>query len=63
MKLSEKEYLEHVDNYDGYCAQCDAMTREGETEPDAEEYECPECEADSCMGAENALIAGHLEIE
>jgi hypothetical protein len=63
MKLTSEEYREHCNDYDGYCVECDEVTRFGDTEPDAEEYECPECEGYTCMGMENALMFGGLEID
>ena len=63
MTLTTEEYHEHSDCYDGYCTKCDAITRDGDTEPDAENYKCPECGNMSCMGIEQALLCGHLEIE
>lgn len=62
MTLTMSEYLTHVDNYDGYCTKCDAITRAGMTEPDAREYDCPECLNNTCMGVEQALLEGHLTI-
>jgi len=66
-KLTETEYLEHVATYDGLCTACGVWTLSG-VEPDAENLPC---ENDRCaalglktvMGAENALLAGHIEIE
>lgn len=62
MKLTEEQYHDHREAYDGYCTECDKVTRFGETEPDAEEYECPSCEDYTCCGIEQALVAGYLEI-
>ncbi len=62
IKLTVAEYQEHVDQYDGLCLTCEEWTREGETEPDAEEYECPYCGEASCIGAETALISGEIVI-
>lgn len=57
------EYEMHREEYDGFCTQCGAWTREGDTEPDARDYPCPECECNTCIGAEEALIAGLIEID
>lgn len=62
MQMSEDEYQEHVDSYDGYCTRCDAVTRDGMTEPDAERYHCDECGGKTCMGVELALVCGYIEI-
>lgn len=61
MKLSEKDFRIHRGGYDGYCIHCDAITRDGGTEPDAERYECPECEKMSCLGMDYALMGDHFE--
>jgi hypothetical protein len=62
MQMNENDYQEHVDSYDGYCTHCDAVTREGMTEPDAERYPCDECGKQAVMGVELALVCGHIEI-
>jgi len=62
MKMTEDQYRLHCEDYDGYCETCDKVTRFGLTEPDAEEYECPDCEQSACCGIEQALIAGMIEI-
>lgn len=62
MKMTEDEYHQYVEEYAGYCTSCDKVTRDCDTEPDAEEYECPECEQLTCQGIENAMIAGNIEI-
>jgi hypothetical protein len=40
---------------DGWCVSCEAFTRSGGVEPDAERYNCPRCEENTVMGAEQAL--------
>ncbi len=64
MKMSEAEYRGMMNSpaYPGYCTECDAVTDEG-VEPDAEEYQCPECEEHTVMGVETAFVCGHIEIE
>ena len=61
MKITEKRYQEACNNYRGWCVVCKKFTR-SETEPDAENYECPRCGKDSVTGAENALICGEISI-
>lgn len=56
-------YLQHVDSYDGYCSSCEAVTRFGETEPDAEKYPCLDCGYNTVMGMEQALLSGLIELE
>jgi hypothetical protein len=63
MTMSEDDYHEHTNNYDGYCVECDDVTRDGMTEPDARLYFCDQCEHNTCMGIEEALVEGHIEIE
>jgi len=63
MNISESDYHTHVEEMNGYCVNCKDFTRFGETEPDAENYPCDDCGEDSCLGAEQAMLLGHLEIE
>jgi hypothetical protein len=62
MKMTTSEYLNHTNNCDGYCPDCNDVTRNGDTEPDAEEYECYECGEETCMGIEQAMLYNHLLI-
>ena len=48
--------------YLGWCTTCEAFTRDS-TEPDACEYDCPECGENTVYGAEEALLEGFLVIE
>ncbi len=63
LTLTEESYLNHCEACDGYCPSCNAITRDGDTEPDAEGYKCPDCYQSTVMGMEEALLAGHLDIE
>lgn len=63
MRLSEADFQAHCDNHDGFCTNCDKVTREGMTEPDASGYKCPDCKRLSVVGMELALIAGDIEVE
>lgn len=63
MKMTEQEYHNFCDNYAGYCTICDDVTRDSDTEPDAENYFCPDCGNDSVLGIELALLSGFIEIE
>lgn len=62
MKLTVNQYMSAQDNYEGYCTSCDLLTRDS-TEPDAENYNCPECEEHTVMGVDNALMMGLIEID
>jgi hypothetical protein len=59
--ITQEDFQEHIDSDDGFCLECNAFTRFGDTEPDAENYPCDECGHDSCLGAEQALIEGLIE--
>lgn len=56
--MNEAEFLERMENGDGYCTECESFTKEGGVEPDAEGYECPECGNKTVVGAEQALFMG-----
>ena len=58
--IRREEYMEAVQHYIGWCPDCEAFTRDC-TEPDAEGYDCPVCEGQRVMGAENALIVGEVD--
>ena len=58
-RITEEQYRDASENYQGYCTVCRKFTRDC-TEPDAEGYDCPECEGDTCMGAEQALLVGEI---
>jgi hypothetical protein len=60
--VDKKDYREALDNDTGWCAICEAFTREM-TEPDAEGNDCPSCEQASVVGAEQALILGLIEVK
>ena len=62
MKLSMTEYREHSNSYDGYCTACKDITRYGCTEPDAENYPCEECDENTAMGIEQAMIHGLIQV-
>ncbi len=51
-KLCVKTYLVQADALGGFCTSCQEWTRTGDTEGDAEEYECPACGENAVIGAE-----------
>ncbi len=59
--VSEEDYDDYRESYQGFCTNCKKWTREC-TEPDAEDYDCPVCEMNTVIGAENALLSGGVEI-
>jgi hypothetical protein len=58
--ITEEEFSEHCDSYDGVCVACGEWGCGG-VEPDAMGYECECCGEMKVMGAENALIMGMIE--
>jgi hypothetical protein len=45
----------------GFCTECCAFTTDT-VEPDAEDYSCDDCENNTVVGAEQALIMGLIEL-
>lgn len=62
VNLTLREYHEHCDLDDGYCAECDDVTVFGGVEPDAEDRECDACGQSTAMGVELAMVVGLIEI-
>jgi hypothetical protein len=60
-RMSETTYLRHEDELNGICCACGAI-RHGNTEGDAEGYECGRCGMHSVVGIQNALIMGLIDI-
>ena len=60
--VTEDEYAEATEMSLGWCRLCHKFTREA-TEPDAEDYKCPDCEEMAVIGAENALVEGLIDLE
>jgi hypothetical protein len=61
--ITLREYEQHREDYDGFCTVCEDFTRLGDTEPDASEYQCPQCDGFTCEGAENAFIGELFDIK
>lgn len=59
-ELTEAEYREHADQMDGFCTECNEVTRYGDTEPDAREYKCPDCHQFTCVGMEEAVLEEYI---
>lgn len=59
--VSEAEFRSHANAFDGLCLACGSWTTGG-VEPDASGYPCEGCEAHRVMGAEEALLMGHLDV-
>lgn len=62
MRITEEEYHDHSNNYDGFCTHCEEFS-EGGVEPDAEGYHCDYCDTPSVCGTEQALFLGVLDIK
>ena len=59
--VTEEDYTEACDSYTGFCPDCGEFTRDC-TEPDAENYDCPDCDKNNVCGAEQALLLGLIDI-
>lgn len=59
--MTEEEFEEYQESHAGYCTTCQAWTHDC-CEPDAREYECPECGKPTCFGADEAMLQGFVEI-
>lgn len=60
--ISEDEYCQHREEYDGFCLACSDWTTSG-VEPDARGYQCEVCGKHRVFGAEEVMIMGVIEIE
>lgn len=61
--MTLEEFQEHSDSNDGYCKTCKEVTANGGIEPDAREYECPDCKELTLYGVEEALLQGLIELD
>ena len=59
VEVTEEEFRDHCDAYDGLCLACGAWSCGG-VEPDAEGYTCEVCDARAVIGAEDALMMGKV---
>jgi Zn finger protein HypA/HybF involved in hydrogenase expression len=59
--LKVEDFQSHVEQNNGYCIECDEITKFGGVEPDAEDYLCPQCGQNAVCGIEQALIRGFIE--
>lgn len=55
------EYSAALRDNVGWCTLCEDFTREM-TEPDAENYNCPECRRPKVVGGEVALLKGLIHL-
>ena len=63
MILQLDELQEASDRGEGYCTECDDLTRAC-TEPDATGYDCPDCEGkETVYGVETAALSGFIEVD
>lgn len=62
IEMSEDEFLNHREEYNGICLACSDITY-GEVEPDARRYQCATCGKKHVYGIEELLLMGRIEIE
>lgn len=62
MKMKEATYRQADCESAGFCSSCKEITEFSGVEPDADEYECPDCGNQTLMGISNALILGFITI-
>ena len=60
VEATEQEYRAANDDMTGICIRCGL--EQGPVEPDAERYECEDCQMPSVYGAEQLLLMGRLTI-
>lgn len=60
--ISKDEYDELEDCYGGFCLKCKEFCFDG-CEPDAMNYECPECGKRAVMGIESAFLMGYVKVK
>jgi len=60
-KITESRYHEARSSYEGWCVECCDFTRD-RTEPDANDYDCPVCEENTVIGAENLLWSDEIVV-
>lgn len=58
--MTEADFMDMRESYQGFCTACQKFTRDS-TEGDARGYDCPVCEQNTVIGAEEALIDGEIE--
>lgn len=56
-RVDHEDFVDAQESYMGWCSNCKEFTREC-CEPDAREYDCPECGKNTVYGAEEALFMG-----
>ena len=58
--MTEEEYCAYEDDMIGICRACGAEREM--TEPDAEEYPCPECGAMEVYGVAQLMVRGEVDL-
>lgn len=61
MNVTKDEFEDLQDDLAGYCTECQAVTTE-EVDPDSEDQECQECGSETCVGIDQALVLGLIQI-
>lgn len=62
IEISQVEYLEWIADKTGLCLACGKIIF-GETEEDAEGFQCPSCGQDQLCGAEYALLNNFITLK
>ena len=57
--ITEEEYQEAEESNQGICLTCRCQTHDF-CEPDARQYECPDCEEKTVYGYPEALLCGFI---
>jgi len=58
--MTNDEFRRLRESYDGICVKCGDVSED--VEPDARDYECPDCGSESVCGIEALLIDGLIEL-
>ncbi len=64
INISQEDYEEMAFGlgHPGVCIACGMVDEYAGCEPDASNYECPECEENQLFGLEQALMCGYISI-
>ena len=60
IKMSQVEFEDARESYQGFCTECNEITIDGGVEPDATDYYCDSCGNDTVVGMEEALLMGEI---
>lgn len=60
-EVNETDYRCALEENLGWCTHCRAFTVDG-VEPDAREYKCYDCDKNTVLGAEEAMMTGAITL-